>query len=129
MIKNIDSLSNQLQNMSIGEECCTGKDLSNENEFLKKSEKEIKELFSNVICGVSCGKRVMAISMEFESRMTSDNTRKMPEIIEENFAKLKILCEIGWCWSYTIDKRVERKYLFELSWFNISPNRRIYEKK
>ena len=36
--------------MSICEECYTGKDLSNENEFLKNSEKETKKLFSNVIC-------------------------------------------------------------------------------
>ena len=66
--------------------------------------------------------------MEFESRMTSENTRKMLEIIEEKLARLKIVREIGWCSSYTIGKRIERKYLFELSWFNISPNRRIYEK-
>lgn len=38
--------------MSICEECYTGKDLSNENEFLKNSEKETKKLFSNVICRV-----------------------------------------------------------------------------
>lgn len=47
--------------------------------------------------GVFCGKRVMAISMEFESKLTSDDARKMLEIIEENFKKLKILREIGWC--------------------------------
>ena len=39
----------------------------------------------------------MAISMEFESKLTSDDARKMLEIIEENFKKLKILREIGWC--------------------------------
>lgn len=35
--------------------------------------------------------------MEFESKLTSDDARKMLEIIEENFKKLKILREIGWC--------------------------------
>ena len=79
--------------------------------------------------GFFCGKSVMVLSVEFESRLASDKARKILEIIEENFAKLKILCEIGWCSSYTIDKRAECKYLFELAWFNILPNRRIYEKK
>lgn len=48
----MDLLSDHIQNMSICEECYTGKDLSNENEFLKNSEKETKKLFSNVICRV-----------------------------------------------------------------------------
>ena len=46
----MDLLSDQIQNMSICEECYTAKDLSNENEFLKNSEKKTKKLFSNVIC-------------------------------------------------------------------------------
>ena len=76
-----------------------------------KCTKEIKESLScNVTCGFYCGKRVMAFSMELQVRPTKVVARKLLDILEENFSKLKILCEIGWCSSHTIDKRYQQGY-------------------
>ena len=46
----------------------------------------------NVTCGFYCGKRVMAFSMELQVRPTKVVARKLLDILEENFSKLKKLC-------------------------------------
>ena len=52
----------------------------------------------------------MAFSMELQVRPTKVVARKLLDILEENFSKLKKLCEIGWCSSHTIDKRYQQGY-------------------
>ena len=52
----------------------------------------------------------MAFSMELQVRPTEVVARKLLDILEEDFSKLKILREIGWCSSYTIDKRYQQGY-------------------
>ena len=118
----MDLLSNQLRNLNISEDCYRGEDLSDENLFFQNAQTEIKESLScNVTCGFYCGKRAMAFSMELQVRPIEIVARKLLDVLEGNFAKLKILREIGWCSSYPIDKRYQQGCLIELAWFSILP--------
>ena len=65
----------------------------------------------------------MGFSMEFGHFPTENQVRKILEVIGGNFAEIKKLWLIGWCASYMIDKRVHQKFMVELSYLNISPNR------
>ena len=78
--------------------------------FFQNAQKKLKSLPCNVTCGFYCGKRVMAFSMELQVRPTEVVARKLLDILEEDFSKLKILREIGWCSSYTINKRYQQGY-------------------
>ena len=74
----------------------------------------------------------MALSVELVVTPTAkiaDNLLKnINEVVDEYFAKTKILREIGWCSNYMLDKRFHSVYLIELAWFNILLNCRIFKK-
>ena len=106
--------------MAISNNCFSGKDLSNKNQFLEDSKKEIESLITKLNCSFFCGKRFMTFSMEIGFYTTEDQVRKILKIIEGNFAKIKKLCLIGWCTLYMI-------VLVELYYLSISPNRRFYQ--
>ena len=46
--KSMDSLSNRLQELAISNNCFDGEDLSNEQQFLEDSKKEIEPNFSDL---------------------------------------------------------------------------------
>ena len=69
----------------------------------------------------------MALSVELVVTPTAEIANNLLKNVDEYFAKTKILREIGWCSNYTLDKRFCSVYLIELTWFNVSPNRRIYK--
>ena len=69
----------------------SSKDLSNENEFLEKSKKEVEEAIPDLECSFFCGKIVMTFSTQFGSRLTEERVTRLLEIIELNFAKIKKL--------------------------------------
>ena len=125
--KNMDSLSNRLQELAISNNCFNEENLSNEQQFLEDSKKEIESNFSDLHCIFYSGRRIMCFSMEFGHFPTENQVRKLLEVIEENFAKIKILWLIGWCVSYMIDKRVLEKFMVELSDLNISANRNRHQ--
>ena len=74
----------------------------------------------------------MTLSVELAMTLTGeiayDIIKNIDEVVDEFFAKTKVLREIGWCSSYSIDKRFQSVYLIELAWLNISPNQIIYKK-
>ena len=74
----------------------------------------------------------MTLSVELAMTLTGeiayDIIKNIDEVVDEFFAKTKVLREIGWCSSYSIDKRFQSVYLIELDWLNISPNQIIYKK-
>ena len=74
----------------------------------------------------------MTLSVELAMTLTGeiayDIIKNIDEVVDDFFAKTKVLREIGWCSSYSIDKRFQSVYLIELAWLNISPNQIIYKK-
>ena len=119
----MDSLSNRLQELAISNNCFNEENLSNEQQFLEDSKKEIESNASDLHCSFFSSRRIMCFSMEFGYFPTENQVRKLLEVIEENVSKIKILWLIGWCASYMIDKRDLEKFMAELSYFNISTNR------
>ena len=150
----MDSLTEALAKMNLSEECYFGEDLSNEITFLEDAEKRLEKEFNNIAAQFYYGKRIMTLSVELTKVPTLKIAKKLiptvDSILEEYFAKRKTFHEIDWCSSYMIDKRVlnskefhekykesldemscvaSKSYLIEISWLNISPNRKVYKKE
>ena len=71
----------------------------------------------------------MSPSVELSVTPTKAIAKILLNTTEGIFAKQEMLYKIGWCSTYTMDKRYDRTYLVEFAWLNISPNRRMYVKE
>ena len=78
--------------------------------LFRKFKKKIEEVITSSNCSFYFGKRIMTFSLEVAVTPTAEIARKIlrnvDEVVDAYFAKTKILCEIAWCSSYILDKRV-----------------------
>ena len=100
-------LSQQLENLNLGDNFYTGQDLSNEQTFLEDLKKLIDErLFEAHQCSFYFGKKAMTFFVELWVSTTRAIAKVLLNTIEETFAKEKNLYRIG-----------------------ISPNHKVYVKE
>ena len=97
--------------------------------FWKKAREKIEGQVTPSNCGFFIGKRIMSPSVELSVTPTKAIAKILLNTTEGIFAKQEMLYKIGWCYTYTMDKRYDRTYLVEFAWLNISPNRRMYVKE
>ena len=97
--------------------------------FWKKAREKIEGQVTPSSCGFFIGKRIMSPSVELSVTPTKAIAKILLNTTEGIFAKQEMLYKIGWCSTYTMDKRYDRTYLVEFAWLNISPNRRMYVKE
>ena len=83
--------------------------------FWKKAREKNEGQATSSNCGFFIGKRIMSPSVELSVTPTKAIAKFFLNTIEEIFAKPEILYKIGWCSTYTMDKRYDRTYLVEFA--------------
>ena len=120
---------------------------------MEDAKKKVEENSDSTNCSFYYGRKMMTFSVELYTPPSSEFASKLLfniyAILDEYFAKKKILHEIRCCSSYLLDKRVlnlkeyfeksnksldellqtvSKSYLIEFSWLNISPNCKMFKR-
>ena len=67
----------------------------------------------------------MCLSFQAEYFPSHEYAFKLVVLTEEQFAREKILRELGWCANYMMDKRENNYFIIDFAFINYSPNCRI----